>query len=98
MKFTEWLQEQIDLNEQALPQKIKTLKTKLEKELSNTPLIVAADKGRVAVLTPSYDTILDVGYENGSYVMKKDKSNEKFKNEKEVLSFINTAIEAGAVF
>ena len=70
MRFKEWITEQTRINEATLPLRIKKLKTKIEKKVARTPLIVASDKGRVAVLSPDYSPIIDIGIAVDKFIVK----------------------------
>ena len=98
MRFREWITEQVKINEESLPPKIKKLKLSIEKKIKNTPLIVASDKGRVALLTPDYRPIIDVGLKGSKYVVVTGSETEELSKEKDILELIDTAIETGAVF
>jgi hypothetical protein len=98
MIFSEWITEQVAINEESLPPKIKKLKSSIEKKIKNTPLIVASDKGRVALLTPDYRPIIDVGMNGTKFVVKTGDETDTYTKESDILELIDTAIETGDVF
>ena len=98
MRFTEWINEQVQINEESLPPKIKKLKASIEKKIKNTPLVVASDKGRLALLTPDYRPIIDVGMEGSKFAVMADGEKELVTKEQDILELIDLAIDTGAVF